>query len=392
VTEFTKKTINLLQEFSIPLITGVVLVLIWANISPESYLHIIENEIMGDITLHFLVNEIFMVFFFAIATIEIIQSLLPGGDLHPVKRVVNPICSTFGGVIGPVVVYLVLNYFIGSNEFTSGWGIPTATDIALAWIVAKFIFGPNHPAVSFLLLIAIIDDGIGLIIIAVFYPDPVNPVIPAWLILTAAGMILAYMFNKKNIKSYWPYILFSGALSWFGLYLAHIHAALALVFIMPFLPRKQRETVGLFEATPMAKSTLENFENEFKIFVDFGLLVFGLTNAGVTFSSINQVTWLVYLALIIGKTGGIYITSFISTLFGFSLPKGMNKKDLFVAGIVSSLGLTVALFLAGTAFSNTNLQGAAKMGALISSSSAVVAFIISKLLKIKKSCKLELKI
>ncbi len=289
-------------------------------------------------------------------------------------------------------MYLVLNHFIGNSEFINGWGIPTATDIALAWIVAKLIFGPNHPAVSFLLLIAIIDDGIGLIIIAIFYPDPSNPVFPAWLLLTAAGMLLAYILNKMNIKSYWPYIVLSGTLSWLGLYLAHIHAALALVFIMPFLPRKQKETAGLFEATPTAKSTLENFEHEFKIFVDFGLLIFGLTNAGVEFSNINQVTWLVFFALIIGKTGGIYMTSFISTLFGFSLPKGMNKKDLLIAGIISSLGLTVALFLAGTAFENADLQGAAKMGALFSSSAALIAYIVSKLLKIRKACIVELKV
>jgi NhaA family Na+:H+ antiporter len=64
VTEFTKKTINLLQEFSVPLITGVILALIWANISPETYIHIIDNKIVGNFTLHFLVNEIFMAFFF----------------------------------------------------------------------------------------------------------------------------------------------------------------------------------------------------------------------------------------------------------------------------------------------------------------------------------------
>lgn len=389
MTEFAKKTINLLQEFSIPLITGVVLALIWANTATESYLQIVENKIIGNITLHFLVNEIFMAFFFAIATVEIIQSLLPGGDLNPLKRVVNPIFSTFGGVIGPAVVYLALNHFIGSSEFINGWGIPTATDIALAWIVARFIFGPNHPAVSFLLLIAIIDDGIGLVIIAVFYPDPLNPIAPLWLLLTLGGMILAYSLNKKNVMSYWPYIIFGGTLSWLGLYLAHIHAALALVFIMPFLPRKQVETAGLFEATPIANSTLENFEQEFKTFVDFGLLVFGLTNAGVKLTDINQVTWFVYIALLVGKTGGIYITSRLAALLGFSLPIGMNKRDLFIAGIISSLGLTVALFLAGTAFADTQLQGAAKMGALFSASSFIIAYIVARLLKVKKTCKVE---
>ncbi len=175
--------INLLQEFSIPLILGVVIALIWANLSPESYHHFVHNEILGNLSLHFLVNDIFMVFFFAMATVEITQSLMPGGDLYPLKRSVNPIMATVGGVVGPIIVFLTLNHFFGSSGFSNGWGIPTATDIALAWLVARLVFGAHHPAVSFLLLLAIADDGIGLLIIAFFYTDPSNPLAPGWLCL-----------------------------------------------------------------------------------------------------------------------------------------------------------------------------------------------------------------
>ena len=84
--------------------------------------------------------------------------------------------ATLGGVIGPAFVYLALNHFIGSAELLRGWGIPTATDIAFAWLVARTVFGVDHPAISFLLLLAVADDGIGLAIIAVFYPDPLLPV------------------------------------------------------------------------------------------------------------------------------------------------------------------------------------------------------------------------
>ena len=107
MTKRIGKTIHLLQEFSVPLISGVVIALIWANLSPESYHHFVHNEIIGNISLHFLVNDVFMAFFFAMATVEITQSLLPGGDLYPLKRSVNPLMGTLGGVIGPIIVLVM---------------------------------------------------------------------------------------------------------------------------------------------------------------------------------------------------------------------------------------------------------------------------------------------
>lgn len=379
-----KKTINFLQEFSIPLILGVIIALAWANLSPESYHHFVHNEIVGHISLHFFVNDIFMVFFFAMATIEITQSLLPGGSLNPIKRAINPLMATLGGVLGPALLFIGLNFLFGSSEFTKGWGITTATDIALAWLVARMVFGAHHPAVSFLLLLAIVDDGIGLMIIAFFYPDPANPVAPIFLLLTLAGMGVAYFLKRKNVQSYWPYITFGGVLSWAGLYLAHIHPALALVFIVPFLPHPPREKVGLFEDDPNDHSTLKTFEHEWKIFVDFGLLLFGLTNAGVEFSGINTLTWLVFFALIGGKTIGIFVMGALATAIGFPFPKGMGYKELFVAGVIAAMGLTVALFVSGVAFIDPGLQGAAKMGALFSVAAAVIAMIAGKVLGIKK--------
>lgn len=379
-----KKTINFLQEFSIPLILGVIIALAWANLSPESYHHFVHNEIVGNISLHFFVNDIFMVFFFAMAAVEITQSLLPGGSLNPVKRAINPLMATLGGVLGPALAFIGLNALIGSPEFTRGWGIPTATDIALAWLVARVVFGAVHPAVSFLLLLAIVDDGIGLMIIAFFYPDPANPVAPIYLLLTVAGMLVAYFLRRKNVQSYWPYIIFGGLLSWAGLYLAHIHPALALVFIVPFLPHPPREEYGLFEDDPNDHSTLKTFEHEWKIFVDFGLLLFGLTNAGVEFSGISTLTWIVLFALIGGKTIGIFLMGALATALGFPFPKGMGYKELLVAGIIAAMGLTVALFVSGVAFVDPALQGAAKMGALFSVVAAAIALIAGKVLGIKK--------
>lgn len=378
------KTINLLQEFSIPLIMGVGIALIWANLSLESYRHFVYDGIWGNVSVYFLVNDIFMVFFFAMAMVEIIQSLLPGGDLYPLKRSINPIMATLGGVIGPVVVFLILNHFFGNPAFQNGWGIPTATDIALAWLAARLVFGANHPAVSFLLLLAIVDDGIGLLIIAFFYTDPSNPLAPEWLLLTVAGMLIAFALKKAKVKSYWPYIIVGGALSWTGLHMTGVHPSLALVLIIPFLPHPREENSHLFEDDLCDQSTLKQFEQEWKVIVDFGLLLFGLTNAGVEFCGISTISWIIFAALLIGKTTGIFIMGSLAARLGFPLPEGMDHKDLFVAGTVAAIGLTVALFVAGVAFTDATLQGAAKMGALFSIVSILISFTLSRLLGIRR--------
>ncbi|GAW92540.1 Na+/H+ antiporter NhaA [Calderihabitans maritimus] len=379
-----RKTVQLLQEFSIPLIAGVVVALIWANVSPHSYHEFIEKELFFGANFHFLVNDIFMLFFFAIAGVEITQSVLPGGDLNPIKKAINPLYATLGGVLGPVAVYLSLNALIGSPELVRGWGIPTATDIALAWLVARFVFGAAHPAVKFLLLLAIADDAIGLFIIAVFYPDPTHPTEPIWLLLVLAGMALAFILRKMKVRNYWPYILGGGILSWTGLHNAHLHPALALVFIVPFLPHPAKETGRLFEEDLEEHSTLSQFEHEWKVIVDFGLFFFGLANAGVEFSEIGTATWLVFFGLLVGKTVGIYLLGNLAKLLGFPLPNGMGQKELFLAGLVAAIGLTVALFVAGAAFTNPEIQGAAKMGALFSGANAILAIILGKVLRIQK--------
>lgn len=378
------KNLNMLREFSVPLLSGIVAALIWSNFFPESYLRFNHDPLAGPLSFHFLTNDIFMVMFFGIAAAEITQSCLPGGDLYPLRKAVNPLFATVGGVVGPVLVYLVLNAMIGGPDLLRGWGIPTATDIALAWLVARIVFGDRHPAISFLLLLAIVDDAIGLAIIALFYPDSSHPLQPAWLALTACGMIIAYTLRRYRIRSYWPYLLSGGLLSWIGLYNAHLHPALSLVFIVPFLPHPSKEKLHIFEADSVDHSPMARFERQWKIVVDFGLFMFGLSNAGVLLTSIGDATWLVLGALVIGKTGGIFIMGWLGTVSGYPLPKMMGKKELALVGLISGIGLTVALFIAGEAFTDPVIQGAAKMGALCSAGCAVVAIIAGRIMKVQR--------
>ena len=383
--------INILQEFSVPLLSGVLVAMVWANLDHESYEHVIHWVPIADfkvfghlVTHHWLVNDIFMVFFFGIAAKEITESCLPGGNLNPLSKSINPLMATLGGVVGPVAVFFIgMSFLYGPTDdletLRRGWGVPTATDIALAWLVARTVFGKGHPAINFLLLLAVADDAIGLAIIAIFYGDPHLPARPEFLLLIAAGMAIAYGMRRADVKSWIPYIAVCGPLSWLGLFLAHLHPALALVFIVPFLPGPRRD-IGLFveqdeidrmgeelaEDLHMEHSPLHQFEHQLKFFVDFGLFFFAFTNAGVVFASIGSMTWLILGSLVIGKTVGITLLGLIGRMLGFPLPNRMGVRELVMAGFVAALGLTVALFVAGAAFVDPTLLGQAKMGALFS--------------------------
>jgi NhaA family Na+:H+ antiporter len=282
------------------------------------------------------------------------------------------------------VVYLLLNSFLGGDAFSRGWGIPTATDIALAWLVARIVFGASHPAIPFLLLLAIADDAIGLVIIALFYPDPALPVLPLWLLLTLLGGAIAYSLGRYKVKSYWPYLILAGLPSWFGLHLAHLHPALALVFVVPFFPHPPREELHLFEENPTDRSTIARFEHEWKVVVDFGLFFFGLANAGVSLSAVGTVTWLVFSALLFGKTVGVFSLAMLADRFGFPLPTGMGWRELLVAGVIAGIGFTVAIFVAGEAFIDPAVQGAAKMGAMLSLGGALVALILARGMRLQR--------
>ncbi|MDP6548726.1 MAG: Na+/H+ antiporter NhaA [Dehalococcoidia bacterium] len=415
-----RQLIQVLQEYSIPLIIGVVAGLVVANVDHHYYEKLVDYRVFGSgievfgrpVTAHFLINDIFMVFFFGIAAKEITQSVLPGGALNPIPRAINPLAGTLGGVLGPVVLYFLLAwvFYGGTDDFSvvaNGWGIPTATDIALAWLVARLAFGNGHPAVNFLLLLAVADDAIGLGIIAVFYPDPEHPVQPAWLLLTVAGMATAYVFRRSNLN-YWPaYILIAGGLSWAGLAKSSIEPALALVVIVPFLPGPQRVPIpALEEAHPGPEprhhgagagpaghppNTLDQFEHQLKLFVALGLFFFAFANAGVAFGSINAVTFIVLASLIAGKTLGVSSFSWAATKLGFPLPDGMGMRHLVVAGMVAGLGLTVALFVAGKAFTGPPFQDPAKMGAVLSAGVALLALTAAAVLKVKDGARARAK-
>lgn len=405
------RAFRITQEFSLPLIAGVILGLIVANVDHHWYELLVEFNPGGDhykvlgheLTIHFIINGMFMCLFFGIAAKEITQAALPGGVLNPLRRAINPLFGTLGGIFGPAGMYLALAWvFYGSTadfgNVANGWAIPTATDIALAWLVARVIFGPLHPAVNFLLLLAVADDAIGLVIIAAFYPDPSHPVEPAWLLLVVGGMAAVLTLRLLRVQ-WWPaFIVIGGIMSWVGLAKAGVEPALALVPIVPFLPSRPRAGKDAAHSHAGAgghsESALERYEHQTKLFVDYGLFLFAFINAGVAFSNIGWVTMMIVASLIVGKAIGITLFSWVATLIGFPMPDGMTVRHLLVTAIIAGLGLTVALFIADKAFAigtpGVIFSEPAKMGAVFSIGSALVAYVLAVILKVKWAGSMQL--
>lgn len=409
---------NYVTNYSLLLIAGAVIALIWANTAPDSYHHFVHMPLIDDfligqaeaegggitrtLTLHFLVNDVLMAFFFAIAAKEVWEAvILENGSLRGSKAM-TPLIATAGGMLGPVAVYLGLAAVLGVYEAVSrGWAIPTATDIAFSYLVGRMVFGAGHPAIRFLLLLAIADDAGGLIILAIFYPTGV--LAPAWLLLSLGAAIAVFvLFNWLPRKldrgnqlrptstwvraklSFWPYLV-AGALSWFGFQEAGIHPALGLLPIVPTVPHADR-AFGIFaEAEQYLTDLLNWMEHHLKLPVEIVLFFFGLLNAGVEFSAIAEPTWLVLFGLIIGKPLGIFLFGWAAVrLLGLGLPQGMRLGDLVVVGCVAAIGFTVALFVASVAFPLGPVQDAAKMGALMSFGAAVIALIAGRVFAVEK--------
>lgn len=380
-----KKTISFLFENSIFLISGTILALVWANVDHESYEHFAHSK------MHFVVNDILMVFFFGMAAKEIWEALLPGGDLSSFKKAATPVIATIGGVTGPAVLYYLGCLYLNKPELIKGWAVPTATDIAFCYMTARMVFGKNHSAVTFLLALAIIDDAIGLAIIAIFYSGAVN--IGVFFIFVGGGILTNKIFKKCKVKNFWPYIIVGGGLSWYGFHIGGIHPALALVPIIPTLPHSKGDE-GFFaelddDEAHRPHDTLNEFEHWFKNPVEIFLFLFGLVNAGVVINSTSitaKGTWIVAMALLIGKPAGVFLFGSLATLFGFKLPDGMTKKHLLVAGIAAGIGFTVAIFVSTVAFKEGGqMLDNAKMGALLSFGAAPLAIIVAKIIGLKKS-------
>ncbi|HEY6509518.1 MAG TPA: Na+/H+ antiporter NhaA, partial [Vicinamibacterales bacterium] len=408
-----------LSEYSILMVLGALIGLVWANVDAASYhafvefplleggpighLHLdAEGHAHRTLTLHFLINDILMALFFAIAGKEVWEAVvLKNGSLRG-RKAMTPLIATVGGMVGPVTVYLAGAAMIGSfAALAHGWAIPTATDIAFSYLVGRLVFGAGHPAVMFLLLLAIADDAGGLIILAVFYPQ--GDLAPAWLLVSFGAALTVYLLANRLPRildarheglpyttfvrqklDFWPYAI-AGCVSWYAFQHAGIHPALGLLPIIPAIPHSDIEFGFFAEEEAHQPDLLNRMEHGLKSPVEVILFFFGLANAGVEFSAMGAATWLVLAGLIIGKPLGITLFGWFAVrVMGLSLPEGMRMSDLVVVGCVAAIGFTVALFVAGVAFPPGPVQDAAKMGALFSFFAAGIAIAVGRIMRVER--------
>jgi len=419
------RVVHFLQRYSIPLLLGIVVALPWATFAPDSYEYWVGADSHKEhfmpfgksadlfehpVTLHFLVNDVFMCFFFGLAMKEVTESVLPGGSLNPPKKAMSSLVGTIGGVAGPIGVYMGLvavQWAAGSfegyemepiddasadghrrmlastnatlvpvtlSDLMYGWGVPTATDISIAWMVAMRVFPLRHPAIDYLLLLAVADDFIGLIIIALAYPDPLHPTQWSWAtglfgVFAVCLFLRVCMRKVACVQKWYVYVALGGVFSWIVLLNARLHPALALAFVVPFMPADGHH------------AALHAFEHAIKAPVDLGMFFFTLANAGIDLKGgVGGLTFSVLLALALGKVIGIAGFAYLAHRFGVArLPGSMRVTDLLMVGIIAAVGLTVALFISGEAFTDEALAGEAKMGSLLSICMGAIALALGQL-------------
>jgi NhaA family Na+:H+ antiporter len=362
---------SFILDNSLLLLAGTVTAVIWANLDLDGYEHVAHP-------LHFLVNDVGMVFFFALAAKEVFEATLPGGALASPRQAISPLAAAVGGMVAPAAIYAVLALTAGPPELVRGWAIPCATDIAFSAMVARLIFPAHHPAIPFLLLLAIADDALGLAILAIFYPSGTLSFV-ALAGLMAAAIAFAYWLRSRGIRNFWAYVLGPGLLSWAGLYYGGFHPALALVPIIPFMPHAPRDLGVFAPREPGQQDTLNRFEHWWAVPVQCVLLLFGFANAGVPFADIGPGTYYVLAGLLLGKPLGIVLFSMTAGWLGAPRPQGLTVGGLVVVGMTASIGFTVSLFFATAAFPGGDALAETKMGALLSFVAAPLALAVGRI-------------
>jgi NhaA family Na+:H+ antiporter len=352
---------------------GAVIALVWVNTAPESYFTF-------TLTIAFAVNDVAMLFFFALMTKEVVEATAPGGVLHPLRRALLPIVAAVGATAVPALIYIRVAVLLDEPMLAAlGWPVSLVTDLAVCFFVARLVFRSN-PAVPFLLLLGIASDMIGIAILAVVNASSERHL--AGLPLLAGGMAIAYGLRRLRVRSFWPYLLAAGAVSWLGFFWSGLHPALALVPIMPFLPHAARDPGFFVDALPNAKDTLSRFEVWWRYPAQAALFFFGLVNAGVSMGAFEIGALALPIAVIVGRPLGVLIGVGLALLCGLPLPHKIGWRQLIVGGLIASTGFSIGLFVSGGLFPPGPLRSEMSIGVLLGLVGAPLALVAARLLRV----------
>lgn len=364
-----------------------------------------------EMSLAHIINDILMAIFFLLVGLEIKYEMTVG-ELTNIRQAILPVGAALGGVMMPIVVYLIFN--AGNPETMMGWGVPTATDIAFALGILALL-GSRVPAGVrvFLSTLAVADDIVAIIVIAVFYGQSPSAM---WLGAALVVLIVLALMNKSHIYSLLPYLLV-GAVLWYCIFMSGVHSTIAGVLLAFVIPSGSRVDLKSFadwsgERVKEAHETFEpnepvigqadylasvtrlervarhvvppatRLERKLYPWVYFAILpLFALTNADVAFTTIapgdivtNSVFLGVFFGLIVGKPLGIMLMSFIIVKSKLStLPENVNWVHLLGAALLGGVGFTMAIFVANLAFVDPEYVMIAKVAILAASLVAGVA-------------------
>ncbi|ANI89547.1 Na+/H+ antiporter NhaA [Arachidicoccus ginsenosidimutans] len=311
--------------------------------------------------LHF-INDALMAVFFFLAGMEIKREMLVG-ELSSLKQAILPVIAAMSGVALPAIIFLLFNK---GTDFQNGWAIPTATDIAFSLGIVALL-GKKVPDSLrvFLTALAIIDDLIAILVIALFYGSQIE-----WLyFLGAIAAMVSLFFLNKMIKQkfQWLRLLFGVAL-WFCMYHSGIHATVAGVVFAFLLPRE----------------LLHVYEDKLHTFVNFVVIpIFVLANTSILLPSNflgafeSTLSWGIIVGLFIGKPLGIVGVSLglIKSKLA-EMPHGANLRQFWGVGILAGIGFTMSIFVSSLAFNNADVQSTAKIAVIAGSFlSMIVGFI-----------------
>ncbi len=314
------------------------------------------HTVVAGLSLHHWINDGLMALFFLLVGLEIRHELVDG-QLSTWAGRALPGLAAVGGMVAPAVIYATFNW----NGALHGWAIPTATDIAFSLGVLAML-GSRIPASLkiFLTALAIIDDLLAVLIIAVFYGMGLSPL---YLGLAAATLAVLEGLNRMGVKRLSPYLLV-GAVLWFFVLKSGVHATIAGVLLAFVIPN------GRGDNWP-ARKLEDGLANP----VAYGIVpLFAFANAGVALSGVSFATFLqpitfgVAAGLFIGKQVGILGACWLGVKLGIAkLPLRASWTQVYGVSLLCGIGFTISLFIGALAFGGADNQAAAKLGVLTGS-------------------------
>jgi len=321
------------------------------------------------------INDGLMAIFFLLVALEIKREAL-SGQLAGREQLVLPLVCASAGVVVPALLFTALNH--GDAAAMRGWAVPTATDIAFALGVLALL-GPRVPVGMKLLLstIAVVDDLIAILIIAIFYSHGMS-----FAALGLAALVLAAMWllGRSRVLALWPYLLL-GVVLWLCVLKSGVHATLAGVATGLMIPHVDKSNAVPDE---VEHSPLETLEHALHPWVAYSILpVFAFANAGLVLHGMEMgdafqaLPLGIALGLVAGKPLGIVGAALLMRRMGWArLPEGMDGRALVGLGVLCGIGFTMSLFIASLAYHEPVRYDASVLGILGASVvSAVAGFV-----------------